>query len=145
MQFSLRSNFDRISHHDAHVTNIATHNDRLELSFDWGYIESFDSIGNIVIGDNTLILNAVTDQRFYRWEDSGRVEIQKPVIFESLISLVSQCTFVETGSGIIFTLGGLLEPPIDDYYVEWEISCKSAELKWDKYITHAEWESGAIP
>ena len=115
------------------------------LSFDWGYIGDFKEIGDIVIGENELTLNDVTEQRFYKWENSGRVEIEKPIIFESLISLVSQCTFINTGDQIIFTLGGLSEPPIDNYYVEWEIVCRSAELKWNNFVTHAEWEKGAIP
>ena len=145
MQFSLKHNLNRISHHDAHVTNISNDGRHVIIFFDWGYIGDYGEIGDIVIGENQLILTHVSAQHFFAWEKAGRVEIEKPVLFESLISLVSTNDFEDVGDGFIFKLGGLLEPPIDHYYVEWEVACKTIELQWERFITEAEWKSGAIP
>ena len=142
MQYYLRYNLDKTSHHDSNVINISILQDNIIISFDWGFVSNFESEGPIVIDENLLELKLVSKENFYSLENSKRIKIQKPHSFESSISLIAETQFVQSNEEIIFTLCGFLEPPGKLYYIEWEITCKSAELKWNRFIRHEDWLNG---
>ena len=143
MQFSLKYKLDETSHHDANVINISILQDNIIISFDCGFVSNFESAGPIVMGENLLELKFVSKENFYTLENSKRIKIQKPNSLESCIALIAKTKFVQSNEQTIFTLSGFLEPPLKLYYIEWEITCKSAELQWNRFIRQEEWINGA--
>lgn len=144
---SIKTNLKRISFHDAHLEKIKRVNGKTIAEFDGAYLKHFsenDNLTAIIIGKCSLEISGIENEEFRLYSDTNfHIEKIPENIGEYWDEI--QNTEIDDENRTIKLDGMYIESRERKFWAEWQLEFEKAELKWEKYITKKEWESGLMP
>jgi hypothetical protein len=144
---SIKTDLKRISFHDAQLEKVKRIDGKTVAEFDWAYLNHYSEKDNpnpIIIGKCYLIISGIENEEFRLYSDANYHLEKIPENIGEYWDEI-QNTEIDDKNQLIKLDGMYVENKERTFWTEWLFKFENAELKWEKYITEKEWESGMMP
>jgi hypothetical protein len=144
MENTITSNFNRLGLHDSYLIKVVRHEQELELTFDWSYLENYTEHGineAIRTGKITISLIGVHSETF-------KITNDKEILFttpsaDDLIKNIDPVNSSEIDDITkTFLIDGLYHNGKVYDWLEWCLKFDTCSISWNSFITNAGWLSG---